>query len=60
MNSTASTSSLSSNSTQARARTPPTSNRSATIRQLQDDNTDDDVGSAVFTDEIGRASCRER
>ena len=51
--STASTSSLSSNSMQARARTPPTSNRSATIRQLQDDNTDDDVGSAVFTDEEG-------
>ena len=33
--------------------TNTTSNRSATIRQLQDDNTDDDVGSAVFTDEEG-------
>ena len=52
-NSTASTSSLLSNSTQARACTPPTSNRSATIWQLQDDNTDNDVGSDVFTDEEG-------
>ena len=52
-NSTASTASLLLNSMQARARTPPTSNWTATVRQLQDDNTDNDVGSAVFTDEEG-------
>ena len=38
---------------QSRARTPPTSNRSATIRQLQADDTDEDVASATFTDEEG-------
>ena len=49
----ASTTSFSSNSMQARACTPPTSNRSATMRQLQDNNTNNNVESAVFTDEEG-------
>ena len=52
-NFTASTASLLLNSAQARARAPPTSNRSATTQQLQDDNTNDDIASAVFTDEEG-------
>ena len=52
-NSTALTASLSSNSVQACACTPPTSNWFATIWQLQDNNTGNDVESAVFTDEEG-------
>ena len=52
-NLTASTTSFLSNSMWARARTPPTSNQSATVWQLQDDNTNNDVESAVFTDDEG-------
>ena len=52
-NLTAPTASLLSNSTHARAHTPPTSNWSATIWQSQDNNTNDDVESAVFTHEEG-------
>ena len=47
------TASLTSNSVQVCASTPPTSNQSATIQQLQDDNTNNDVDSALFTDEEG-------
>ena len=49
----ASTASLLSNFAQAHSHTPPTSNWSATIWQLQGDIADNDVASAVFTDEEG-------
>ena len=52
-NLTASTASFPSNSPQARAHTPLTSNWSATMRQLQDNNANDNIESAVFTDEEG-------
>ena len=51
-NSTTSATSLP-NSAQAPGRAPPTSNRSATTRQSHDDNTNDNVASAIFTDEKG-------
>ena len=52
-NLTASTASLLSHSVQACACTPPMSNWSATVQQLQDNSTNNDVESAVFTDEEG-------
>ena len=52
-NSMASTASLTLNSMQACSRAPPTSNGSATIWQLQDDNANNYIDSAIFTDEEG-------
>ena len=49
----ASATSLLSNSAQARASAPPTSNWSVTIWQLQDNNTDNNVESAVFANGEG-------
>ena len=48
---TSTTSSLSSSLSSSRARTPPTSNRSTLVRQLQADDTDDDGTASIGTDD---------